>query len=89
MTRDQFHSLPGFHVETIHNAIAYLRAELKPTRTAAEPTALIAAGAEVNGYLKAIEALISVTQPKAEPVEKKKIQPYGSPQFPTENQNRP
>jgi hypothetical protein len=86
MTRDELHAFPGFHAPTLLAAVAYLRAELRPVKTVAEPTALIATGSEVNGYLKAIETLIAVTQPKKPEGEKKTFQPYAQP---NENPNRP
>jgi len=87
MTREQLHNLQGFHAPTLLAAVAYLRAELKPLKTVMEPTALIATGSEVNGYLKAIEALIIAASPKAPDAPKKDFQPYSQPQ--TENLNRP
>jgi hypothetical protein len=86
MNRAELHSTTGFHPPSLLAAATYLRAELKPSKTPMEPTAQIVSGAEVNGYLKAIEALISAASPQPPETPKKEFQPYSQPS--TENQNR-
>lgn len=87
MTRAELHNIPGFHASSLLAAAAHLRAELKPKKTAFEPTALIASGCETNGYLKAIEDLLAAATLQPEKTPPKTHQPYSQPQ--TENQNKP
>ncbi len=89
MTKIELHNIPGFHAPTILGAVAHLRAELKSTKTVDEPTALIRSGAEVNGYLKAIEALLAAASQQAPAPKKQDYAPYSAPQQPSAtNQNQ-
>lgn len=86
MTKAELHNIQGFHAPSLLAAVAHLRAELKPTKTVAEPTALIAVGSEVNGYLKAIEALLAAAVLQPDKTPPKQFQPYSQPM--PENQNK-
>ena len=87
MTREQLHSIQGFHTPSVIAAAQYLLNNMPRKPVLPEPTALIRNEGFMNGFLTAIEQLDAAARPKAPDAPKKEFQPYSQPQ--TENPNRP
>jgi hypothetical protein len=90
MTREQLHSLPGFHTPTLLAAVQHLRTTIRRNRGGIDPTAIINNEGRMNGYLDAIDDLIAAASPQPPTAPKKEYQPYAPPAQPqTETQNKP
>lgn len=90
MTREQLHSINGFHTGTLLAAAQHLRTTMVRSRSANDATAIIRNEGHMNGYLDAIDALIAAASPLPPEAKKKEFQPYAPPQPPQgENPNKP
>lgn len=89
MTREQLHSIQGFHMASLIAAAQHLRTTMSRKRGGTDPTAIINNEGRMNGYLDAIDDLIAAASPLPPEAKKKEYQPYGAPQPQTENPNKP
>lgn len=83
MTRAELHSIPGFHAQSLLAAAAHLRTSI-PRGAGGDATALIRQGGEMEGYLKAIDALVNAASQQPANAPRPASQPYSAP----ENLNR-
>jgi hypothetical protein len=90
MTREQLHSVQGFHAPSLIAAALHLRTAMSRKRAGTDPTAIINNEGRLNGYLDAIDDLIASASPLPPEAKKKEYQPYAAPPQPQqENPNRP
>jgi len=90
MTREQLHSVQGFHAPTLLAASLHLRTAMRRLSRGSDATAIINNEGRLNGYLEAIEDLIAAASPLPPEAKKKEYQPYAPPPQPQqENPNRP
>lgn len=85
MTRNELHSVQGFHPPSLIAAAAHLRT-LIPRARGVDATALINHEGKMSGFLDAIAALEAAATKQPENTIKKDFQPYAQPQ--TENPNK-
>ena len=88
MTREQLHSIQGFHTATLVAAAQHLRTSMRRARAGTDPTAIINNEGRINGYLDAVDDLIAAASPLPPETKKKEYQPYAAPQPQTENPNQ-
>jgi hypothetical protein len=90
MTKLELQGIQGFHAPTLIAAAAHLRATMPRKAVASEPTAIIRNEGHMNGFLDAIDALISAASQQPAKADRVIPQPYSQPAQPqNENQNKP
>jgi len=78
MTRAEVQNVPGFHVETIKAAIAFIRASVPRHNGATDPTALIRSEGKHEQNAAVCELLQSLLEPEA-PKKESVSHPYSKP----------
>jgi hypothetical protein len=88
MTKLELQGITGFHAPTLIAAAAHLRATMPRKVVAAEPTAIIRNEGHMNGFLDAVDALISAASQQPTKTDRVVPAPYSQPAQ-NENQNKP
>jgi hypothetical protein len=88
MTKVELQGIPGFHAPTLIAAAAHLRATMPRIRGTFDATALIRNEGHMNGFLDAVDALISAASQQPTKTDRVVPAPYSQPAQ-NENQNKP